>query len=216
MSQQKTFLVDKFIFFYKIFLDNILEEKKMADKFNCTEVKPGMTFIWENDLYQCIDIALNKTAMAKMKVKIKVKAPRTGVVKELSLISGDKVESAYIEKKEMQYLYNDGENLCFMDNDTFDQIEIPAVRLDWEKNFLTESMMVKISMYEGEVLGVILPDKVEMELVECEEAVKGNTATSAEKNAVTETGLEVRVPMFIKNGERIIISTADGKYSGRA
>ena len=69
---------------------------------------------------------------------------------------------------------------------------------------------------ENEILGVILPDKVEMELVECEEAVKGNTATSAEKNAVTETGLNVRVPMFIKNGERIIISTETGKYSSRA
>lgn len=189
----------------------------MADKINCTEIKPGMTFEWENELYQCIEISLNKTAMAKMKVKVKVRAPRTGVVKELSLISGDKVETAYIEKKAMQYLYNDGENLCFMDTETYDQIEIPASRLEWEKNFLTESMMVNISIYEGnEVLGVILPDKVELELVECEEAVKGNTATSATKNAVCETGLEIRVPMFIKNGERVLVSTIDGKYSSRA
>ena len=76
--------------------------------------------------------------------------------------------------------------------------------------------MVNIQVYEGEILGVILPDKVELELVECEAAVKGDTATSALKNAVTETGLQLKVPMFIENGERIIVSTIDGKYSSRA
>ena len=183
---------------------------------NSTEIKPGMCFTWEGDLYQCIDVSLNKTAMAKMKVKVKVKNPRTGVVKELSLISGDKCGEAHIDKREMQYLYDTGDALCFMDNETYEQIEIPADRLAWEKKFLTPSMMVNIQVYEGEILGVILPDKVELELVECEAAVKGDTATSALKNAVTETGLQLKVPMFIENGERIIVSTIDGKYSSRA
>ena len=183
---------------------------------NCTEIKPGMTFTWENDLYQCIDINLNKTAMAKMKVKVKVKNPRTGVVKELSLISGDQVEPAYIDKRDMQYLYDDGESLWFMDNETYEQINIPADRLEWEKQFLTESMNVNISIYEGEVLGVMLPDKVTLRIVECEPAVKGNTATRASKNAKLETGLEIRVPLFIENDELVLINTADGKYSGRA
>lgn len=183
---------------------------------NSTEIKPGMCFTWEGELYQCIDVSLNKTAMAKMKVKVKVKNPRTGVVKELSLISGDKCGEAHIDKREMQYLYDSGETFCFMDMETYEQTEIPTERLEWEKNFLIPTMNVSVQIYEGEVLGVILPDKVALELVECEMAVKGDTATSALKNAVTETGLAVKVPMFINNGERIIVSTIDGKYCSRA
>lgn len=183
---------------------------------NCTEIKPGQCFTWENELYQCIEISLNKTAMAKMKVKVKVKQPRTGVVKELSLISGDKVAETTIDKRPMQYLYDGGDMAVFMDTETFEQIEIPMERLDWEKKFLVPNLDCNITLYEGEVLGVNLPDKVELELVECEQAVKGDTATSALKNAVCETGLEVKVPMFINNGERIIVSTIDGKYSSRA
>ena len=183
---------------------------------NCTEIKPGMCFTWENDLYQCIDIQLNKTAMAKMKVKVKVKQPKTGVVKELSLISGDKVGEAHIDKRPMQFLYDSGDMEVFMDNESYDQIEVPKDRLEWESKFLVPNIEVNLMVYEGEVISVQLPDKVEMNLVEVEQAVKGDTATSALKNAITETGLEVKVPMFINDGERIIVSTIDGKYSSRA
>ena len=183
---------------------------------NCTEIKPGQCFTWENELYQCIDIQLNKTAMAKMKVKVKVKQPKTGVVKELSLISGDKVGEAYIDKRPMQFLYDGGDMMVFMDQETYEQIEIPKDKLEWEANFLVANLDVNIMIYEGEILGLILPDKVELELTECEPAVKGDTATNALKNAVCETGLAVKVPMFINEGERIIVSTADGKYSSRA
>jgi len=183
---------------------------------NATDIHPGQCFTWENELYQCIEVTLNKTAMAKMKVKVKVKQPKTGVVKELSLIGSDKVGEAEIERKTMQYLYNTGDSQVFMDNESYEQIEIPVERLEWESKFLTANLEVNISFYNGEVLGVVLPDKVEVELVECELAVKGDTATAALKNAITETGLQVKVPMFINNGERIIISTIDGKYAGRA
>ena len=183
---------------------------------NCTEIKPGTCFTWENELYQCIDIQINKTAMAKMKVKVKVKQPRTGVVKELSLIGSDQVGEAHIDKRPMQFLYDSGDMEVFMDSETFEQIEIPKERLDWESKFLIPNLDVNITVYEGEILGVMLPDKVDLELVECEAAVKGNTATSALKNAVTETGLQVKVPLFIENGEKITVSTIDGKYCGRA
>ena len=183
---------------------------------NCTEIKPGSCFTWEGELYQCIDIALNKTAMAKMKVKVKVKQPRTGVVKELSLIGSDQVGEAHIDKRPMQYLYDDGTSAVFMDSETYEQLEIPKDRLEWEMKFLVPNLDVNISFYGEEVLGVILPDKVDLELTECEAAVKGNTATSALKNAVAETGLEVKVPLFIEQGEKITVSTIDGKYAGRA
>ena len=183
---------------------------------NCTEIKPGQCFTWENELYQCIDIQLNKTAMAKMKVKVKVRQPRTGVVKDLSFIGSDQVGEAHLDKRPMQFLYDSGDMEVFMDSESYEQIEIPKDRLEWEANFLVPNLDVNITFYEGEVLGVILPDKVDLDLVECEAAVKGNTATSALKNAVTETGLQVKVPLFINLEDKITVSTADGKYCGRA
>ncbi len=183
---------------------------------NCTEIKPGQCFTWENELYQCIDIQLNKTAMAKMKVKVKVRQPRTGVVKDLSFIGSDQVGEAHLDKRPMQFLYDSGDMEVFMDSESYEQIEIPKDRLEWEANFLIPNLDVNITFYEGEVLGVILPDKVDLDLVECEAAVKGNTATSALKNAITETGLQVKVPLFINLEDRITVSTSDGKYCGRA
>lgn len=181
------------------------------------DLKPGTTFENEGNIYSVLNIEHNKTAMRQMIVKVKVKNLRTGVINEISFTGGDKVEQAHIDKKEMQYLYDDGDNFVFMDNDTYEQIEIPKARLEWEKQFMKENDNVTISMYEGnEILGVILPDKVELQIVECEPAVKGDTATSATKNAKLETGLDIRVPLFIQNGEMVLISTADGKYSGRA
>ena len=180
------------------------------------DLKPGTTFESEGNIYTVLDIDHNKTAMRQMIVKVKVKNLRTGVINELSFTGGDKVEQAHIDKKEMQYLYDGGEALVFMDNSTYEQIEIPKSRLEWEMQFMKENDVVTISMFNTEILGVLLPDKVELQIVECEPAVKGDTATSATKNAKVETGLEIRVPLFIQNGEMVLISTADGKYSGRA
>ena len=180
------------------------------------DLKPGNTFEYNNEIYQVINVDHNKTAMRQMIIKIKVRNMRSGVINEISFTGGDKVEPALIEKKEMQYLYDDGTALVFMDNTSYAQIEIPKERLEWEMKFMKPNENITVSMYENEILGVMLPDKVELQIVECEEAVKGDTATSAQKNAVLETGLEIKVPLFIQNGEVVVISTADGKYSGRA
>lgn len=180
------------------------------------DLKPGITIEYENNIYVVLDISHNKTAMRQMIVKAKAKNLRSGTIIDLSFTGGDKVEQARIDKREMQYLYDDGTNCIFMDNETYEQLEIPMERLTWELNFIKPNSNVNISMYEGEVLGIILPDKVELQIVEAEPAVKGDTATSATKNAKLETGLEIRVPLFINNEEMIVVNTADGKYSGRA
>ena len=180
------------------------------------DLKPGTTFENENNIYVVLDLQLNKTAMRQMIVKVKVRNLRTGVINELTFPGGDKVEQAHVEKRQMQYLYDSGDALVFMDNDTYDQIEIGKDRLEWEMKFLKENDMVTVTSYEGEILGVALPDKVALKVVECEPAVKGDTATSASKNAKVETGLELRVPLFINQDEMILVNTADGKYSGRA
>ena len=103
-----------------------------------------------------------------------------------------------------------------MDNETYEQIEIPAQRLEWEKNFLLEGMNVDVTFYETEILGVSLPDKVTLEVTETEPAIKGNTKTNANKDATLETGYTLKVPMFIEKGEKIIVSTATGEYSSRS
>ncbi len=181
------------------------------------DLKPGITILHEGNIFSVIEASHNKTAMRQMIVKAKVRNLRTGVINELSFTGGDKVEGAHIEKKEMQYLYDSGDDLVFMDTTTYEQLELSKKRLEWEMKFLKPNDNVMISMYEGtEVLGVILPDKVTLQIVECEPAVKGDTATSASKNAVVETGLEIKVPLFINQDEMVLVSTADGKYSGRA
>ena len=180
------------------------------------DLKPGITIEYEGGIWIVLDISHNKTAMRQMIVKAKSKNLRTGTISDLTWIGGDKVEQAHIDKREMQYLYDDGTNCVFMDNETYEQLEIPMERLTWELNFIKPNSNVNISLYEGEVLGVVLPDKVALEVTEAEPGVKGDTETSAQKNAVVETGLAIRVPLFINEGETILVNTADGKYSGRA
>ena len=180
------------------------------------DLKPGTAFEYEGNIYQVLSTSLNKTAMSQMVVKVHAKDLRSGTIKDVVFTGGDKVEQANVEKREMQYLYDAGEELVFMDTETYDQIEISKDRLTWEMNFLKPQENIWIQTYESEILGVILPDKVALEIVECENAVKGDTATSAQKNAVVETGWQIKVPLFIENGEIVMVSTSDGKYSGRA
>lgn len=180
------------------------------------DFRPGITFLYENNVYSVLDTQHNKTAMRQMIVKTKVKNLRTGAITEISFIGGDKVEPAHIDKKEMQYLYDSGEALVFMDTETYDQIEIQKTTLEWELNFLKPNDNVMVTMYEGEILGLSLPDKMTLQVTECEPAVKGDTATSAQKNAVLETGWQIKVPLFISEGEMVTVTTSDGKYAGRA
>ena len=180
------------------------------------DLRSGITFAHEDNIYIVLEASHNKTAMRQMIIKVKARNLRSGTILEISFTGGDKVEQAHIDKREMQYLYDDGESVIFMDTSTYEQIEIPKDNLQWELNFLKSNENISISMYEGEVLGVILPDKVALKIVETEPAIKGDTATNATKNAITETGLEVRVPMFISQDEVVLVSTSDGKYSSRA
>jgi len=180
------------------------------------DLKPGMTIQQDNNIYVVLEQSQNKTARSAMVVKAKVRNLRTGANVELSWGGGDKIQPARIDKKEMQYLYDSEDALVFMDNETYEQIEIPKDRLKWEMNFMKPNDNVMISMFESEILGVILPDKVTLQIVECEPAVKGDTATSASKNAKLESGLEIKVPLFIEQDEMVVVNTADGKYSGRA
>ena len=180
------------------------------------DLRPGITFVYENNIYSVIEASHNKTAMRQMIIKAKARNLRSGSIIEISFTGGDKVEPAHIDKKEMQYLYDSGDALVFMDTNTYEQIEIQKSNLTWELNFLKPNDNVNISSYENEILGLILPDKVTLQIIETEPAITGDTATNALKNATVETGLQVRVPMFIEQDEYIIVNTSDGKYHSRA
>ena len=183
---------------------------------NVTELRPGNYFIDEGNLYQVLDILLNKTAMRKMVAKVKAKNMRTGAIIELARNSGYDVEKASLSKKKMGFLYDDGVNFVFMDNDTYEQIEINKDRLEWEKNFLVSGSEIEILFYDDEILGISLPSTVALTITECEPGVRGDTVNKAMKQAVLETGLKTKVPLFINNGEKILVRTDTGEYDGRA
>lgn len=123
---------------------------------------------------------------------------------------------AHIENREMQYLYASGSEYTFMDTETYDQISLEEAQLKWELNFLKENMNINIMSYQGEILGINLPNSVELKVVETEPGVKGNTAQGATKSAKVETGLNVQVPLFINENDVLLIDTREGKYISRA
>ena len=182
---------------------------------NVNDFKTGMTISYENNLYQVLEFQHVKPGKGAAIVKAKLKNLRTGSIAEYTFNAGIKVPTAHVEKQKMQFLYADGDNYSFMNMETYEQVEIPAERLQWESKFLLESMIVEIVFYGDEILGINLPEKVSLEVTEASPAVAGNTATNALKEVTTETGLVVKVPMFIEQGDHIIVSTWDGKYNSR-
>ena len=187
----------------------------MATIFQAKELRPGHTFIFKGNIYQVIENSFNKTAMREGIVKCKVKNLRSGAI-TTEVLTGEKVEQAPIEISKMIFSYDDGNNFVFMNNETFEQIEIPKSKLEWEKNFITEGSEVSVIRYESELLGVSLPDQVAIQIAEAEEAVQGNTVQNITKKAWLVTGWEILVPQFIKSGEIVLINTSNGQYVGRA
>ncbi len=187
----------------------------MASIIHAKDLREGNAFFYKGNLYQVIENSFNKTAMREGIVKCKVKNLRTGAI-TIEVLTGEKLEQAILSNVKMSYSYNEGSNFVFVDNETWEQLEIPATKLEWEKNFLTEGSEVNVLKYESEILGVSLPDQVVLEIKESEDAVQGNSVTNAQKKAWLVTGWEIQVPQFIKTGEKVIIETKTGKYISRA
>lgn len=182
---------------------------------NVNDIKNGMTIEVDGNIYTILEFQHVKPGKGAAFVKMKLKNLRTGSIIEQTFNSSTKVGKAMIEKKTMQYLYNDGNNYVFMDMNDYSQIELPLSQIKEESKFLTENLEVDILYYNTEMLGVNLPEKVELEVIKTEPGIKGNTATTATKEAELNTGLVVRVPLFINEGDVVIVSTKDGKYVSR-
>ena len=175
-----------------------------------------MTISYEGNIYQVVEFQHVKPGKGSAFVKTKLKNLRTMSTQEITFNAGIKLEKANVQKKALSYLYNSGDTYVFMDNNTYEQLEINKSMLEDYIKFLKEGLVVEIVSYEGEVIGINLPEKVSYKVIETEQAVKGNTTSGAMKDATIETGYTVKVPLFIYEGEEIIITTSDGKYSSRA
>ena len=180
------------------------------------DLKNGITIEFEGNIYVVMETQHVKPGKGAAIVKAKLKNLRTGAIFEQTFNAGVKVATARIEKQLMQYLYNMSGVYYFMNMDTYEQLELQDSQVGENSKFLKENLEVYITSFNGEILGIDLPDKVELVVTHTEPAVKGNTTTNALKDAECETGLMVRVPLFIEEGETIIISTSDGKYVSRA
>ncbi|AXE60745.1 elongation factor P [[Mycoplasma] phocae] len=183
---------------------------------NVNDLKSGVTFQLDGNIYVVLEAQHSKQGRGQANVKVKVKDLRNGSTTIKSFTGGDKVEKAMIDKINMDYLYNAGDNIVLMDQETFEQIEIPVENLKWELNFLKEGQKVIVRKFESEVLDIELPANVSLKVVESPDAVKGNTAQAAQKKVTLETGFVIETPLFIKEGEIVSVSTETGKYVGRA
>ena len=179
------------------------------------EFKNGLTLEIEGQVCQIMEFQHVKPGKGAAIVKAKLKNLRTGSILEQTFNAGIKIPTAHISKQQMQYLYNSGSTYSFMNMETYEQIELEESQIKDQVKYLKEGLNVYITFYEGEMLGIDLPEKIDYKIVNTEPAVKGNTATNATKDAIVETGLLVRVPLFIDEGEEIIVSTRDGKYVSR-
>ena len=180
------------------------------------EFRNGVTFEMDGQVQQVIEFQHVKPDKGAAFVRVKMKNVVTGAVTETSFNPTAKFEEAFVERREMQYLYNEGDLYYFMDNETYEQIPISKDTLGDDFRFVKENENVKVLSYKGSVFAVEPPLFVELEITETEPGVKGNTATNVLKPATVETGAVVKVPIFIEQGERIQIDTRTGEYLGRS
>ncbi|WP_064091573.1 elongation factor P [Rossellomorea aquimaris] len=179
------------------------------------DFKTGLTIEVDNGIWRVIDFQHVKPGKGAAFVRSKLRNLRTGAIQEKTFRAGEKVGKAQIDNRKMQYLYANGDMHVFMDNENYEQIELPATSIEYELKYLKENMEVSIMMYGGETLGVELPNSVELVVTETEPGIKGDTASGGSKPATVETGLIVNVPFFVNEGDTLVINTTDGSYVSR-
>lgn len=180
------------------------------------DFRNGVTFEMDGNVVQIIEFQHVKPGKGAAFVRTKFKNVITGAVVERSFNPTEKFPTAFVERKDMQYSYNDGDLYYFMDMETYEQIPINASVLGDNFKFVKEEMECKVLSYKGNVFGVEPPFFVELEVTETDPGFKGDTATNATKPAIVETGAEVKVPLFIEKGDKIKIDTRTGEYMERA
>ena len=187
----------------------------MAEMVSAGDFRNGLTIELDNNIFQVIEFQHVKPGKGAAFVRTKLKNIKSGGVVEKTFRPTEKCPQAHIEKKDMQYLYSDGELFHFMDEETYDQIALSADQVGDSLKFVKENDVVKILSHNGDVFAMEPPMFVELEITETEPGFKGDTATGATKPAVVETGATVYVPLFVETGNRISIDTRTGEYLKR-
>ena len=180
------------------------------------DLRNGITIEVEGDIYTVVEFLHVKPGKGAAFVRTKLKNVKTGGVVERTFRAGEKVPQAVIERREMQYLYQSGNQYTFMDTENYEQLTLDDELIGPGVNFLKENLNVYIPLYQGKAIGVELPNTVELVVMETEPGVKGDTATNASKPARLETGYTLQVPLFINEGDKLKIDTRSGQYLGRA
>lgn len=180
------------------------------------DFRNGMTFDMDGNVYQIIEFQHVKPGKGAAFVRTKIRNVISGAMTERTFNPSEKYPSAYVERKEMQYLYSDGGLYYFMDNETYENVPIGESVLGDNFKFVKENMDVKVLSYKGSVFGVEPPFFVELQVTKTDPGFKGDTATNATKPAILETDAEIRVPLFIEEGDKIRVDTRTGEYMERA
>ncbi|MGI6227504.1 MAG: elongation factor P [Peptococcales bacterium] len=180
------------------------------------DFRTGLTIELNGDPCQVVDFQHVKPGKGAAFVRAKIRNLKNGSVTEQTFRAGEKVAKAVLDRRQMQYLYNDGENYVFMDIENFEQIFLTQEQLGDADKYLKENMECQVMLYQGKVLGMDLPNTVELEVVETEPGIKGDTASGGSKPAKLETGLVVQVPFFVNTGDILRIDTRSGLYIERA
>lgn len=181
-----------------------------------SDVRKGMVIIYDGQLCYCVDRELKTPGNLPSKLTLTLKNLKSGFVNLQRVHPEDKVEQAYLDTRDMQYLYKDSDGFVFMDNETFDQVTLSADMIGDLILYVKEGTSVSVTFHAEKALSIEPPATVELEVVDTEPAMKGATAAAQYKPAKLETGLKVNVPPFIGIGEKIIVDTAEGKYMSRA
>ena len=182
---------------------------------NVNDFKTGITILLDGNLFQILEFLHVKPGKGGAFVRTKLKNLKTKSIIDYTFNAGIKVERALVTKKQMQYLYNTEEEYVFMDKDTYEQISLTKDKVKDVLKYLKENGGVEVVSHDNEIIALNLPEKIELIVNDTEPAIKGNTVSNATKDAVLETGLSLRVPLFIEQGDIVIISTKDGKYISR-
>lgn len=180
------------------------------------DFRNGKTFEMDGKIMQVVEFQHVKPGKGAAFVRTKIRNVISGAVTEKTFNPNDKYPTAFIERKDMEYLYNDGDLYYFMDSETYEQLPISPNVLGDNFRFVKENMVCKVLSYKGNVFGIEPPNFVELQVTETEPGVKGDTATNVTKPATLETGAEIKVPIFINEGEMIRVDTRTGEYMERA
>ena len=180
------------------------------------DLRKGVTFLYENNIMTVVDFQHVKPGKGAAFVRTKIKNVIAGSVVEKTFNPTEKFPTAFIERKDMEYSYNDGDLYYFMDPETYELVPVNASDLSDNFKFVKENMTCKILSYKGKVFGVEPPTFVTLQVTKTDPGFKGDTATNATKPATLETGAEIKVPLFIDEGEMINVDTRTGEYMSRA